>query len=311
MAIIYFGSPALATTPLKALIEAGVEVAAVVTQPDARRGRGGKKTPSPVKAVALEHGIKSFEPISMGDEALIAELLSYKPEFLVVVAYGRLLPKTILDIPSIAPVNLHASLLPRYRGAAPINWAIINGEAETGLTTMLMSEGLDEGDILLEQRISISPDETAKGLGQRMSEAGGPLLLRTLDGLRDGSVRPVPQAGKSTYARALTKDDGQMNFELSAQALCSHIHGVYPWPGAFCYSNGKKLKINSARVAIETRMDSDTKASGVVLEADKRLIVSTGDGSIEILNLQPEGKRAMSADDFLRGHGMKIGTRLE
>ncbi|KKK62870.1 hypothetical protein LCGC14_3000020, partial [marine sediment metagenome] len=192
---------------LTGLIEAGEEVAVVVTQPDARRGRGGKMCPSPVKSAALEAGVKSLEPLGMGDGAFLDEIRSYRPEFLVVVAYGKILPREVLEVPGLAAVNLHASLLPKYRGAAPINWAIIDGEPETGITTMFMNEGLDEGDILMTEKIVIGQDDTAATLGQKMAGAGGPLLVRTLAGLRDGSIKPVPQEGEPTYARMLGKDE--------------------------------------------------------------------------------------------------------
>ena len=304
MAIIYFGSPALAVPPLLALIEAGQEVAAVVTQPDARRGRGGKMCPSPVKAAALEAGVKSLEPLGMGDGAFLDEIRSYRPEFLVVVAYGKILPPEVLEVPGLAAVNLHASLLPKYRGAAPINWAIIDGQTETGITTMFMSQRLDEGDILMTEKIVIGQDDTAATLGQKMAGAGGPLLVRTLAGLRDGSIKPVPQEGEPTYARMLGKDDGRIDWEMTARELCNRVRGMYPWPGAFCYISDRKLKVLGARPV--DSCGSDVRP-GQALVTDKRLVVACEGGCVELTEVQPEGKRPMPGGDFLRGHGIAGG----
>ena len=309
MGIVYFGSPALAVPPLKHLIEAGEDVLAIVTQPDTRRGRGGKYSPSPVKALALEHGIKSIEPRSMRDESFLAELGSYKPEFLVVVAYGKILTPEVLAVPTRASVNLHASMLPLYRGAAPINWAIINGDPETGVCTMFMSEGLDEGDVLLVERMSIGPEETAGELGKRMSRAGGPLIKKTLDSLRHGSLKGTPQEGAHTYARLLTKEDGRIDWSLGPVELANHIRGVNPWPGAFCYINGEALKV------LRARRTGDCGARGVpgeVLRSDGGLTVACGkDECIEITELQPQGKRPMGAEEYLRGRHIETGTVLE
>ncbi len=304
MAIIYFGSPALAVPPLLALIEAGQEVAAVVTQPDARRGRGGKMCPSPVKAAALEAGVKSLEPLGMGDGAFLDEIRSYRPEFLVVVAYGKILPPEVLEVPGLAAVNLHASLLPKYRGAAPINWAIIDGQTETGITTMFMSQRLDEGDILMTEKIVIGQDDTAATLGQKMAGAGGPLLVRTLAGLRDGSIKPVPQEGEPTYARMLGKDDGRIDWEMTARELCNRVRGMYPWPGAFCYISDRKLKVLGARPV--DSCGSDVRP-GQALLTDKRLVVACEGGCVELTQVQPEGKRPMPGENFLRGHGITGG----
>ncbi len=308
MAIIYFGSPELAVPPLLALIESGEEVAAVVTRPDARRGRGGRMSPSAVKAMALKHGVKSLEPRSMGDAAFLNELRSYKPEFLVVVAYGKLLPPEVLELPGKAAVNLHASLLPKYRGAAPINWAVINGEGETGITTMLMSEGLDEGDILISEQMMIEHDDTAESLGRKMAEAGGPMLVKTLAGLRGGSITPVPQEGESSYARMLGKLDGAIDWQMPANVISNRVRGMYPWPGAFCYINDKKLKVLGAR---SVDLPRSNMRPGEVLASDEKLVLATGSGCVELTEVQPEGKRPMPAGDFLRGHGIKVGDIFE
>ncbi len=318
--MIYFGSPALAVPPFKALIQAGHEVALVVTQPDARRGRGGARTPSAVKAAALEAGVKSVEPRGLKDEAFLSELRSYEPEFIVVVAYGKILPPEVLSIPTVSAVNLHASKLPMYRGAAPINWAIMDGLSETGITTMLMSEGLDEGDILLSGRIAISEDDTAQSLGAKMAEAGGPLLVRTLSGLRDGSVRPRPQKGEHSYARQLSKEDGHLDWELSARQLCNRVRGMYPWPGAFCYISGRKLKVLRARPLegcgtgtgpAEPSEPSESSEPGKIVEAGKRIMVACGKGCVELVEVQPEGRRAMAAVEYLRGHDIRAGAVFE
>ena len=314
MAIIYFGSPALAVPPFKALIQAGEVVAAVVTQPDARQGRGGARTPSPVKAAALEAGVKSMEPRNLKDEAFLSELRSCKPEFIVVVAYGKILPPEVLSIPTVSAVNLHASKLPMYRGAAPINRAIMDGLKQTGITTMLMSEGLDEGDILLSVDIAISEDDTAQSLGAKMAEAGGPLLVRTLSGLRDDTIKPVPQEGRHTYARQMTKEDGHLDWELSALEICNRVRGMYPWPGAFCYISGRKLKVLEARPLEGCGTGAGPggpSEPGEIVEAGTRLMVACGGGCVELVEVQPEGRRAMAAAEYLRGHELRAGAVFE
>lgn len=307
MSVVYFGSPSLAVAPLKAMVGAGIEVLAAITQPDKPKGRGMKLSPPPVKEAAQGLGIRVIQPDSLKSIDAQAALQALGAEFFVVVAYGKLLPKAVLDMPAIAPVNLHASLLPAYRGAAPINWAIIDGLAETGLTTMLMNEGLDEGDILLQQRMSIGPEETAGELSVRMSESGGPLIIQTLRGLKDGSIKPAPQSGVASYARLLSKDDGRVNWSDSARRIYDLYRGITPWPGAFTFHDGKRVKITK----MARPMDIASGGPGVVIGLEGAdLLVGSADGVLQLREMQPEGKRPMSAADFARGYNIAKGTVL-
>ena len=302
MSVVFFGSPRFAVPSLKGLIEAGEKIQAVVTQTDKPVGRSQKPKPPAVKEFALDAGLKVLQPASMKDELFMSEIETIKPEFIVVVAYGRILPSRVLKAPSVAPVNLHASLLPRYRGASPIAWAVINGDAETGLTTMVMTEGLDEGDILLQERHEILEDDTAESLALRLSEAGGALLVRTLKGLREGSIKPVPQGRQTSYVPMLRKDDGRVDWSKPAREIYNFVRGMYPWPGAFTYMEGARVKILKAKAV------AGGGARGRVLKVGREsFYVGTGDGVIEVLELQPVGKKPMSAKAFLQGRKLREG----
>ncbi len=305
MPVVFFGTPRFALPALEALLNSGERVLAVVTQPDRKQGRGHTLSAPPVKLRALEAGLTVLQPPTLRDEGVIADLRSLKPDFFVVVAYGNILPKAALDIPAIAPVNIHASLLPRYRGAAPIARAVLDCETETGVTTMLMSEGLDEGDILIEARCPINPDDTAGSLSERLSEMGGPLLLKTLAGLRDGTLKPAPQQGESNYARQLRKSDGLIDWARPARELDCHVRGMIPWPVAFFMHGGRAVKVLRARAA-------DGSAEPGLVESIKgdTMVVGTGEGALELLELQPEGKRPMPASAYAQGRHIKEGMRL-
>lgn len=311
MSIIFFGSPEFAVPTLEALIDAGEMVPVVVTQPDKAQGRGKKTLPCAVRKYALDHGIKTLTPLNMKDEAFLAELESFAPEFFVVVAFGRILTSRLLSMPSASAVNVHASLLPAYRGASPVTWSIMNGETETGVTTMLMDEGLDTGDILLQETVAIADDDTTGTLSVKLANAGGPLLLRTLKGLRDGSIRPRPQGETTTaYAGLLSKEDGHIDWSRSAYEIHNMIRALSPWPSAFCFSEGKRLKL----VRTVALVDDSNKTGdfGTVLEvAEEYFDISTGDGKLRVLELQPEGKRPMSTRDFLLGRGIEKGRHLD
>jgi methionyl-tRNA formyltransferase len=306
MSLVFFGSPEFAVPSLKSLLDAGEQIAAVVTQTDKPAGRSGEPAPPPVKKFALEHGLKVLQPTSMKDEVFLGELEAMKPEFIVVVAYGKILSQRVLDSPSIAPVNLHASLLPRYRGASPMAWAVIDGETETGLTTMLITMGLDEGDILLQEKHEILPDDTTESLANRMSESGGPLLVKTLRGLRDGTIKPVPQEGESNYVPMLKKEDGRIDWSRPARELCNFVRGMHPWPGAFTYLDGTRIKLIRARC-----VPGHGEPGTIVKVARDFFEVGTGDGLLEVLELQPEGKRAMFARAFMMGRRLTEGTKFE
>ncbi len=301
MSIVFFGTPLFAVPSLRALQESGEEIAAVVTRRDAPSGRGKKevlKAP-PVKEAALQYGLHVIQPMFLKDREFVEELKSYSPEFLVVAAYGRILSEEILSIPRIAPVNVHASILPEWRGASPISRAIISGANETGVTTMVMEKGLDTGDILLMEKTVIRPEDDAGTLSGRLAEIGAALLLKTLKGMREGTIKPRPQEGEATYAPPLKKEEGLINWERPAEALFNFIRGMNPWPGAFFFLNGERIKIIKA----ETKEGSGI--AGQVVSARGELLVGTGAGLLSLLIVQPEGKKKMSAQAFLQGRKIK------
>lgn len=302
------GTPAFAVPSLRSLIGAGFEVIAAVTQPDKPRGRGLSAMPSPVKSAAIENNIPVFEPPNIREEAFVEKLRALDPEIIAVVAFGKILPPSILEIPPIGCINVHASLLPRYRGAAPINWAIINGEKETGVCTMVMDKGMDTGPTLLCEKTDIGEDDTAEDLAIRLSRSGGSLLVKTLDLLLEGKIKPVPQDGsKATLAPILKKEDGRIDWNRSAEEIKDLVRGVYPWPGA--YTRWKNtLKVHRARVA---RLENAPTNPGTVVGATKEgILVACGKGVLEITEIQPENKKKMSAADFIKGYRVQEGDKL-
>jgi methionyl-tRNA formyltransferase len=304
--IVFMGTPAFAVPSLKALIDKGFDVVAVATQPDRPRGRGLRPAPSPVKEIALEHGIEAYEPQKLRDEGFIKRLKTLKPDVIVVVAYGKILPKPVLDIPKRGCINLHASILPRYRGAAPINWAIIKGEKTTGVTTMLMDEGLDKGPVFLTEEVPIADDETAGDLTKRLSGVGAELLVRTIALLEDKKIEPLPQDEKNaTYAPMLKKEDGRVDWNKGAGEIRNLVRGLYPWPGAHTYWKGRLLKIHGGRALTGPEALGDGRGPGTVMETTEEGIkIKCGRGIFEITELQVEGKRRMSAGDFLKGYSL-------
>lgn len=302
MRIIFFGTPAFAIPSLVALLQSEEEVIAVVTQPDKKKGRGRVSSPSPVKELAVDRGIKILQPVNIKDPLFLNELSKIMPEIIVVVAYGKILPAQILRLPSHGCINVHASLLPKYRGAAPIQWAIINGEKKTGITTMLMDEGLDTGNILLQEETEISSDDNAETLGNKLAEIGASLLIRTIKGIRSGYIKPIPQKGTPGYAPPLKKEDGRLNWSKTATEIFNFVRGMYPWPCAYCYLNKERIKITRVKML---------EGSGIPRRVEKtgeELIVGTGEGLISIIELQPEGKIPMSAKAFLQGRRLKEGA---
>ncbi len=302
MRIIFFGTPAFAIPSLVALLQSEEEVIAVVTQPDKKKGRGRISSPSPVKELAIDRGIKILQPVNIKDPLFLNGLSKIMPEIIVVVAYGRILPAQILRLPSHGCINVHASLLPKYRGAAPIQWAIINGEKKTGITTMLMDEGLDTGNILLQEETEISSDDNAETLGNKLAEIGASLLIRTIKGIRSGYIKPIPQKGTPGYAPPLKKEDGRLNWSKTATEIFNFVRGMYPWPCAYCYLNKERIKITRVKML---------EGSGIPRRVEKtgeELIVGTGEGLISIIELQPEGKIPMSAKAFLQGRRLKEGA---
>ena len=302
MRIIFFGTPAFAIPSLVALLQSEGEVIAVVTQPDKKKGRGRISSPSRVKELAIDRGIKILQPVSIKDPLFLNGLSKIMPEIIVVVAYGRILPAQILRLPSHGCINVHASLLPKYRGAAPIQWAIINGEKKTGITTMLMDEGLDTGNILLQEETEISSDDNAETLGNKIAEIGASLLIKTIKGIRSGYIKPIPQKGTPSYAPPLKKEDGRLNWSKTATEIFNFVRGMYPWPCAYCYLNKERIKITRVKMLEGSGIPRRVEKTG------KELIVGTGEGLISIIELQPEGKIPMSAKAFLQGRRLKEGA---
>ena len=310
MKVIFMGTPDFSVGTLEALIEAGHEVALVVTQPDKPKGRGGKMQYTPVKEVAVAHNIPVYQPKRIREPECIEELRKYNADIMVVIAFGQILPKEILEMTPYGCVNVHASLLPSYRGAAPIQWAVINGEKVSGVTTMQMNEGLDTGDMLLKVEIPLDEKETGGSLHDKLAEAGARVCVETLDALKAGTVTPEKQGDSPTaYAKMLDKHMGKIDWKMSAKEIERLIRGLNPWPSAYTRwnENDKGMKIWEAEVA-EGQTD---KAAGTVVEVAKDgFFVQTGDGLLKITALQIPGKKRMDAAAFLRGYQMETGTVL-
>lgn len=310
MKVIFMGTPDFSVGTLEALIETGHEVALVVTQPDKPKGRGGKMQYTPVKEVAVAHNIPVYQPKRIREPECIEELRKYNADIMVVIAFGQILPKEILEMTPYGCVNVHASLLPSYRGAAPIQWAVINGEKVSGVTTMQMNEGLDTGDMLLKVEIPLDEKETGGSLHDKLAEAGARLCVETLDALKAGTITPEKQGDSPTaYAKMLDKHMGKIDWKMSAKEIERLIRGLNPWPSAYTRwnENDKGMKIWEAEVA-EGQTD---KAAGTVVEVAKDgFFVQTGDGLLKITALQIPGKKRMDAAAFLRGYQMETGTVL-
>lgn len=309
MKVIFMGTPDFSVGTLEALVEAGHEVVLAVTQPDKPKGRGKEMQFTPVKECAIQHGIPVYQPVKIREAGCIEELRKYGADVMVVVAFGQILPKEILEMTPYGCVNVHASLLPKYRGAAPIQWAIIDGEEVTGVTTMQMDEGLDTGDMLLKTEIPIEADETGGSLFDKLSDAGAKLCVQTLKGLEEGTITPVPQGETTTsYARMLDKKMGNIDWNKSAIEIERWIRGLTPWPSAYTNWNGKVMKIWSATVEAA---ESEAKPGTIVRVDQDAFLVQTGDGLLKILELQIPGKKRMSTDAFLRGYQVRVGEMLE
>jgi methionyl-tRNA formyltransferase len=306
MKAVFMGTPEFAVPTLHAMLAAHVEVAGVVTQPDRPAGRGRELAAPPVKRLALERGLPVFQPPKIKNPAAVAQVQALKPEVIVVVGYGQIIPASIFDFPRLGTINGHASLLPKYRGAAPIQWAIANGETVTGVTTMRMEAGLDTGDILLQEEVAIGPEETAPELSRRLAEKVANLLLISLRGLEAGSITPRKQDhAAATYAPILKKQDGLVNWVRSARAISNQVRGFDPWPGAFTTFRGEGLHLRRVRV-----LEGAPGEPGC-LEVEGRLLrVVCGEGRLELLELQPEGKKRMTAQEFINGRHPATGEKL-
>lgn len=312
MKVIFMGTPDFSVGTLEALVEAGHEVVLAVTQPDKPKGRGKEMQFTPVKECALKYNIPVFQPRRVREAECIEELRKYNADIMVVVAFGQILPKEILEMTPYGCVNVHASLLPKYRGAAPIQWSIIDGEEVTGVTTMQMNEGLDTGDILLKVEIPIEEKETGGSLHDKLAEAGAKLCVKTLEALQNKTVTPVPQGETTTaYAKMLEKQLGNIDWTKSAVEIERLIRGLTPWPSAYTNWNGKVMKIWDAKV-VESENDTNEAQPGAIVKVEKDTFdVQTGDGLLKVRELQIPGKKRMDAGAFLRGYQIKEGEILE
>ena len=300
MRILFMGTPDFATEQLKRLVEDGHEICGVFTQPDKPKNRGMKMTFSPVKEYALTKGLEVYQPLKMKDGTALELVKQLAPELIVVAAYGRILPEDILNAPKYGAINVHSSILPKYRGAAPINWAILNGERETGVTIMYMAKELDAGDIICTRTTEIAPEENAQELTERLALLGAEALHEAVEQIGNGTVHRTPQDHSAyTYAPMLSKELSPMDWTRSARQLHDQVRGLYPWPSAQTELGGKKIKVHQTRVGEAT----DAPAGTVLTAGKKGLEIACGDGrSLWILQLQAEGGKRMAAADYLRGH---------
>lgn len=312
MRVVFMGTPGFAVGTLKALLEAGHEVAAVVTQPDKPKGRGKELLMTPVKAEAVKHDIPVFQPERVRkNEEFLEELKKLAPDVIVVVAFGQLLPVSVLTLPKYGCVNVHASLLPMYRGAAPLQWVIINGEKVSGVTIMQMDKGLDTGDMLLKEEVAIEPKETYETYHDKLSVVGAQLLIKTLDGLEAGTITPVKQEGDTCYASMIDKSLGNLDFTRPAVELERLMRGLDPAPAAYSFLDGKLLKLFGADV-VDSDKEYSAQECGIITNITKNTFdITTGAGVLRVNEVQLEGKKRMDAASFLRGCRLTEGTALK
>jgi methionyl-tRNA formyltransferase len=313
MVLVFCGTPAFAVPTLQKLVEAGHSVPLVVTQPDRPRGRGMEVSVSPVKEAAIRLGIAILQPAAIKNNTEFRDqLAAIRPDAIIVVGYGRIIPQWMIDLPRLGNLNLHASLLPKYRGAAPIQWAIASGESVTGVTTMRIDAGLDTGDMLMQAELPVAADDTAVSLGPKLAAMGADLMLETLRGLENGEVRPIPQDhSRATLAPILKKEDGRMEFSRSARELFNRLRGFQPWPGAFTIFKEKTLQVHRAQPAeIGARL-----TPGQIAVEGARLFAGCGkiaglETALELIEIQFEGKRRMTAAEFINGYRPQSGDHL-
>ena len=297
MKILFMGTGKFAEVSLRTLIDAGEDVVAVVSQPNKPKNRGMKVIPTPTAAVAEENSIDLYAPETLRDGALLPVLEEKQPDLIVVVAYGKLLPKYILEFPKYGCINIHGSLLPKYRGAAPIQWSIVNGEKITGVTSMYLAEGMDTGDMILKKEMAVEPDDTYETLHDRLAVLGGELLKETVELIRSGKVCAEKQIeSEATYAPMLSKAMGRIEWSRTADEIVNQVRGMNPWPCAYSENKGKRFKVYGARVS------DKSGSAGEVLECEKELVIAAGKGSILISEIQPDNKKRMRTEDFLRGN---------
>ncbi len=305
MRLVFLGTPAFAVPTLDRLVEAGHEVLAVLIQPDRPRGSGRETSAPPVKQAALKHGLTVYQPERVRRPEAVEYLRGLAPEAMVVVGYGQIIPQSAIDIAPLGILNVHASLLPKYRGAGPVQWAIVNGETRTGVTIMRIDAGLDTGDILRQAETAIGPEENAIDLGERLAAMGAGLLVETLRGLAAGRVQPEKQdSAQATYAPLLKKEDGRIDWRQPAAAIHNRVRGLQPWPGAYTGFRGQALHIWRSRVAASGGSGAHTGAPGGLLSL-KPPIVATGEGGLELVEVQLEGRKRIAAADFANGQRLK------
>jgi len=309
MRLIFMGTPQFAVPTLRLLLKSGHEVVGVVTKPDRPKGRGRHVSPPPVKIEAVKHGLPVLQPADLKDSKFLTDLKNFRAECFVVVAFV-ILPPEVFKMPPRGTVNLHASLLPKYRGAAPIQWAIINGEKETGLTTFYIEEKVDTGKILFQERVKIGKEETAGQLHDRLAEIGAGLLLKTLDAIEEGRARPIQQRGIPTRAPKIEKDDCRIDWNMSCEKVVNLIRGLSPTPGAFTDWEGKRLKIIRAR-AVDVRERLSEVPGSVVEISDEGIAVAAGKGVVLITELQLQGRKRLGVREFLLGKKIDPGTRFD
>lgn len=310
MRIVFMGTPDFAVETLEKIIENGYDVVAVVTQPDKPKGRDKKLSPPPVKECALKHNLTVLQPQRARDEAFVQELKRYNPDAIVVVAFGQILPESILHMTKYGCINVHASLLPQYRGASPIQWAVIDGCKKTGVTTMLMDEGIDTGDILMVREYELAKKETGGSLFDKLSLLGAELLIETLKGMETDSIKPIKQDDeKSSYVKMLTKAMGHIDFTKNANEIERLIRGLNPWPSAFTYMNKKMLKIWDADVSEDIEVPQNSPVGTAFISKEKMYVIC-GSGFLELKEVQLEGKKRMCIEDFLRGNRIQNGMVL-
>lgn len=311
--LLFMGTPDFAVPSLRALVAAGFPVDAVITQPDRPRGRGHRLTPSPIKAAALELALPVWQPERLSDPGVLEAMRDLRPDAVAVVAFGQKIPPEVLQMPPLGCVNVHASLLPRFRGAAPIQRAILEGETETGVTTMLMDEGWDTGPILLQERVAVAPDETGGTLHDRLARIGAELLVETLRRLHAGRLTPTPQDdGLATRAPKLAADEQLIDWTDTAERVERKVRALAPFPGAVTFHRGRRLIVEAARVARADEADELPHEPGRLCAPREpgRLLVLAGDGPVEILRLRPAGSRSMSGRDYLNGFPAEAGDLL-
>ncbi|MCA9484998.1 MAG: methionyl-tRNA formyltransferase [Nitrospina sp.] len=309
MNLVFMGTPDFAVPTLKRLHASSHTVMAVVTQPDKPRGRGRQMEPTPVKAYAQSQGLTVWQPVKASAPESVEPIAALEPDVIVVIAYGQILRQNLLDVPRHFCMNIHASLLPKYRGAAPINWSIINGDAETGVTTMKMDAGMDTGDMLLKAVLPIEPHFTAQHVHDRLSEMGGDLAVETLDRLQAGDLTPEPQdSSQATMAPKLKKEDGLIDWNQPAQVIHNRVRGLEPWPGTYTFCNNKRWRLGQTEIAAGDAADTPGTVARV---SSYGIEVGTAQGRLILREIQPEGKKRMDVKSFLAGHAVEAGDRLD